>query len=184
MLTDKIPSGRVIAAVRSGREFELACQSGCNTIFLLSSTILELHDYITLAASAGKKLFIHGDMTEGLAKDAAAVEFISKLKPFGIISTRGNMIKQAKSLGLCTVQRFFVVDGQSVKTALDTVRQIKPDYAEIMPGIACKVIKEFSADGFKTIAGGLITTSSEAVQALSSGAVAVSTSCQSLWKTK
>ena len=72
------------------------------------------------------------DMTDGLGKDASAVEYVLKLGVFGVISTRGNIIKTARALGLCTVQRFFIVDGQSVKTALDTVHQTKPSYAELI----------------------------------------------------
>ena len=122
----------IIAAVRSRYEFEKAVVSEAENIFLLSANIIELLWYINTAKAHNKRLFLHMDMTDGLGKDASAVEYVLKLGVFGVISTRGNIIKTARALGLCTVQRFFIVDGQSVKTALDTVHQTKPSYAELI----------------------------------------------------
>ena len=178
---DIFGNGRIIAAVRSRSEFEKAFSEKPENIFLLAGTILEL-PYLAMAAKEhGKRLFLHMDMIDGLGKDSAAVEFVAKLGFFGIISTRGNIIKQAKGLGLCTVQRFFIVDGQSMKTALDTVRQTKPSYAELMPGLVYKAIEEFAAEQIPIIAGGLINSKAEIELAMRSGAVAVSTSESTLW---
>ena len=172
---------RIIAAVRSRYEFEKAVTSEAENIFLLSANIIELLWYINTAKAHNKRLFLHMDMTDGLGKDAAAVEYVSKLGVFGVISTRGNIIKTARSLGLCTVQRFFIVDGQSVKTALETVHQTKPSYAELMPGLVYKAIREFSTESTPIIAGGLVNTAEEIKTAFDAGAVAVSTSESSLW---
>ena len=171
----------IIAAVRSRYEFEKAVVSEAENIFLLSANIIELLWYINTAKAHNKRLFLHMDMTDGLGKDASAVEYVSKLGVFGVISTRGNIIKTARSLGLCTVQRFFIVDGQSVKTALDTVHQTKPSYAELMPGLVYKAIREFSAESTPIIAGGLVNSAEEVNAAFEAGAVAVSTSESGLW---
>ncbi len=171
----------IIAAVRSKKEFDAALNSRSQVIFLLSGTISELPAFLHAAHKCSKKLFLHLDMIEGLAGDAAGVEYAAGLAPDGIISTRGNLIKLAKGYGLCTVQRFFIVDGRSVETALDTLRKTKPAYAELMPGLVCKAIRAFSATGLPVIAGGLITTSDEAKAAFASGAYAVSTSAETLW---
>lgn len=93
----------------------------------------------------------------------------------------GNLIKFAKSCGLCTVQRFFIVDGRSVETALDTLRQTKPMFAELMPGLVCKTVRTFSETGLPIIAGGLVTTPEEVRDAFEAGAYAVSTSARLLW---
>lgn len=171
----------IIAAVRSRREFETALACRTTAIFLLAGAILDLPAYIAAANQADKKLFIHMDMIDGLGKDAAAVEYVAKLAPYGIISTRGNIIKLAKNLGLCTVQRFFIVDGRSVATAKDTVRQTKPAFAELMPGLVGKAIREFCSENLPIIAGGLVSDPAEVKSSLAAGAVAVSTSEQSLW---
>ena len=171
----------VIAAVRSKQELEHALCSRAEVIFLLSGTISELPALLRAAHRMGKKLFLHLDMIEGLAKDAAGVEYAAGLAPDGIISTRGNLIKLAKSYGLCTVQRFFIVDGRSVETALDTLRQTKPTFAELMPGLVCKAVRTFSESGIPVIAGGLVTAPEEVREAFEAGAYAVSTSAKALW---
>ena len=60
--------------------------------------------------------------------------------------------------------------------------QGKPDYVEILPGVIPRVIAEL-AHGMNTplIAGGLIKTKEEVVAALGAGAVAVSTTAESVW---
>ena len=77
---------RIIAAVRSRYEFEKAVTSEAENIFLLSANIIELLWYINTAKAHNKRLFLHMDMTDGLGKDAAAVEYVSKLGVFGVIS--------------------------------------------------------------------------------------------------
>lgn len=171
----------VIAAVRTKNEWHAALNGRAEVIFLLSGTISELPLLLREAHGKGKKLFWHLDMIDGLASDAAGVEYVAGLAPDGIISTRGNLIKLAKGYGLCTVQRFFIVDGRSVQTALDTLHQTKPAFAELMPGLVCKAIRAFSATGLPIIAGGLITTPEEVKDAFAAGAYAVSTSAQLLW---
>lgn len=173
---------RIISAVRCKKDFEKALTSKPENIFLLSGNILELMEYISKANEHKKRLFLHMDMIDGLGKDSAAVEFIARLGVFGVISTRGNIIKHANALGLCTVQRFFIVDSRSLTTALETVHQTKPSYAELMPGIVCKAISEFSKEQTLVIAGGLINTVSEAENAFNMGATAVSTSEYLLWE--
>lgn len=175
------PKKSIIAAVRTENEWKAALNSRADVLFLLSGTISALPELLNEAHLRHKKLFWHLDMIDGLAKDAAGVEYVSHLSPDGIISTRGNLIKFAKSCGLCTVQRFFIVDGRSVETALDTLRQTKPMFAELMPGLVCKTVRTFSETGLPIIAGGLVTTPEEVRDAFEAGAYAVSTSARLLW---
>ena len=92
-------------------------------------------------------------------------------------------IKIARENDVKTIQRFFVVDSRAIGTAVEMIESAKPDMIEIMPGVAYKAIKEFS-ECIKTpvIAGGLIETDKEVEMAIASGAVAVSTGNQSLWR--
>ena len=121
-------------------------------------------------------------MTEGIAKDSCGVEFLAKSGADGIISTRSNMLRYAKELGLYTLQRFFIIDAQSVKTSVESARQVSPDFIEIMPGLVTKVITRIkSSVSVPIITGGLIETKHEIMEALSAGAAAVSTSNPVLW---
>ena len=172
----------IIAAVRNERDMEKALQSGVESIFYLSPNILTLDETVRGAHEVDKKIFLHMDLAEGIGKDKAGIEYVKQKGVDGVISTRVNIIKAAREAGLFTVQRFFIVDSQSVNTTLEGIKASKPDMIEIMPGIATKVIADLKAKlNSPIIAGGMIESRLEVRDALQSGATAVSTSKRELW---
>ena len=172
----------IIAAVRTKSDFYDALESGVNIIFELSPDILTIGQKIRLAHESGKRLFVHLDLAEGIGKDRLGIEYLKQLGIDGIISTRLNIIKAAKDAGLFAVQRFFILDSQSLNTTAETFKATKADMIEIMPGTVYKVIRKLSAQtATPIIAGGLIDTASEAEEAFLNGAAAVSAGKKSLW---
>ena len=125
------------------------------------------------------------DFAEGIGRDKIGLEFVKQKGAEGILSTKVGMIKQAKEIGLITVQRFFIVDSHSVDTAVDSIRIARPDIVEIMPGIVCKKIAEFAGRVKTTIlAGGLLESEEDVENALKAGARGVSTADRKLWDYK
>ena len=175
-------SRRVAAAVRTEEDFLASLKSDVDVIFLLYSSILAVGEHIVKSRQEGKKAFIHMDFTEGIGKDRAGLEYIKGLGADGILTTKTNMIRPAKDIGLVTVQRFFIVDSHSVDTAVESIRIAKPDVVEIMPGVVCKKIREF-AEKVSTpiLAGGLIEFKEDVDNAIAAGATAVSTANRELW---
>ncbi len=182
MNADLFAKSRVIAAAHGKSGFDAALACPLDNFFVLGVTLSELPFVIAAAKEKQKRLFVHIDTIDGLGKDSAAVDFVAKLAPFGIISTRSGVVKYAKSCGLCVVQRFFLIDRQSVRTALDSLQSTAPDFVECMPGTVCKAFGEFASVGIPVIAGGLIETSDEVTGAFAAGAAAVSTSEKTLWQ--
>lgn len=175
----------IIAAVRNDRELEAARNSRIKIIFCLSPNILTLEETVKSVHEAGKKIFLHMDLAEGVGKDKPGLMYVKKMGVDGIISTRVNIIKAAREAGLFTVQRFFIVDSQSVATTLESIKASRPDMIEVMPGIVTKVISDLKASlNIPIIAGGLIETRKEIEEAIHSGASAVSTGRQELWGRK
>lgn len=175
-----LESNPIIAAVKDER-FKEAIESPSEVIFLLGGNLLTLARRINAAHEKGKFIFIHLDLTEGVGKDRAGVEFLARSGADGIISTKTGLIRIANEMGLTTVQRFFVYDSHGVGSINETLASSRPDIIEIMPGTVGKVIKSFSGRGTPLIAGGLIETKQEATEALSLGALAVSTGKNELW---
>ena len=124
----------VAAAVRTEEDFSAALESKVDVIFLLYSSIMTVEAQIERAHKAGKKALIHMDFAEGIGKDRAGLHFIKLKGADDILTTKTNMIRPAKDIGLVTVQRFFIVDSHSVDTAVESIRIAKPDVVEIMPG--------------------------------------------------
>lgn len=178
-------SKRVAASVRTEEDFIAALKSKVDVIFLQYTSILTVRDQIERCHKAGKKALIHMDFSEGIGKDRAGLEFLKRLGADGILTTKTNMIRPARDLGLITVQRFFIVDSHSVDTAVESIRIAKPEVVEIMPGVVVKKIREF-AEKVNTpiLVGGLLELEEEVDAALDAGATAVSTACRRLWDYK
>ena len=178
-------TGKVIAAVRSEQEFSKAVESGVTTVFDLQPDLFVLESRVRIAHEKNKKYLLHLDLATGIGKDESGLKFIRQSGADGVISTRVNIIKKAREMGLFTVQRFFIVDSHSIETTLEAIHTAKPDMIEIMPGLLPKVVSALvQKTDVPIIAGGLIETKKEAEGMLSYGATAVSCGEKTLWEEK
>ena len=186
VFSDKMKQNPIIIGIKDLSNLDDALQSDCEIVFLLCGTIFNLKELTTRIKNSGKLVFIHVDLVEGFSKDATALKYINEeIKPDGIISTKNSQLKVAKSLGLLTVQRIFIIDSLSIDTAIKASQAIEPDAIEIMPGIMPRITKQLSSElDVPVIVGGLISEEDEIVNALSNGALGVSTSCKNLWRFK
>lgn len=170
----------VIAAIRDDG-WEKALRSPAQVLFYLSAELLSVRTRIRQAHEAGKILLVHMDLAEGIGKDRAGIRYLAQYGVDGIISTKGQLIRTAREMGLLTVQRFFALDSKGMESIDETLRTSTPHLIEIMPGVIGKAIRRFSGCGIPVIAGGLVETKAEVTEALGCGAAAVSTGRESLW---
>lgn len=177
---DSIGRAPIIAAIHD-RQWDEVLDSPVDVLFYLRANILTIKEKITEAHAKGKYIFIHLDLCEGVGKDKAGIEFLANCGVDGVVTTRAQNIRQAKELGLLTVQRFFALDSQGLASIDEMINTAKPDLIEIMPGVITKIIDRFSKCNIPVIAGGLIETKAEVTGAIGSGAIAVSTGCRDLW---
>lgn len=164
--------------------FESIIKSECDIVFLLNGDILTLKKKIALLHKYDKKVFVHLDMIYGLASSPISVDYIkNELNVDGIITTKTNIVKRAIELNINVVQRFFFIDSMSLENAIESLRKVKPQAIEIMPGVIPKIIKKINKiyPDIPIICGGLIDNKEEIINGLSSGAMAISTSNSSLW---
>lgn len=172
----------VVAAVRDDKDFDTALKSPAAVIFALNANIMNLTEIVKKSEKYSKTVFIHIDIADGIGKDVKGLSYVLSCGIHGIISTRSSLIKSAKEIGLTTVQRFFAVDSHSMDTAYENIRQAKPDLIEIMPGIIPGVISEMKKRvSVPLIAGGLIETKEQVIDALRAGASGISTGKSQLW---
>ena len=182
-MLERLQVNPIIAAVRNAEGMKAALDSETTTIFLLNSDIFNLKNLVDEIKGRGKSAFIHFDFVEGLGNDNKAVDYIAEIiRPDGIISTRGNLIRHAKECGLFAIQRFFLIDSQSYHTAIKQVQAVKPDMIEIlpglMPGVIVRICKEVS---MPVIAGGMIDSKQDIIAILKAGAMGASTGKIGLW---
>ena len=173
----------VIAAVKDETGLKECLYSESQIIFLLFGDICSVGRYVEIAKSAGKMVFVHMDLINGLGNKEVAVDFIREHTGVdGIISTKPQLVKRAKELGLFGILRIFVIDSMAFGNIEKQCASLVPDAVEILPGLMPKIIKKLcSTVNVPIIAGGLISDKEDVMNALNAGAVAISVPNQRVW---
>lgn len=168
----------VILAVKDEKSLKKALASDCKIIFLLFGNICTIEQYTKSAKQHDKYVFVHLDLVDGISNREIAIDFINQYtQADGVISTRPRLLKYAKKFDLITVLRIFMLDSMALENGYHNIDYSNPDMIEILPGIATKafpLIKEYC--NIPIIAGGLIRTKQDILQALTDGATAISSS--------
>lgn len=173
----------IIAAVKDDQGLEQALRTGCPVIFMLFGTVCNIDQLVSAVKKAGKLVFVHADLIDGLASREVAVEFIKDCGADGIISTKPAIIKYARERGLLTVHRFFVIDSMALTNVMKYMATGGADMIEIMPATMPKIIGKITkVCRVPVIAGGLISDAEDVSLALKAGAAAVSTTDAEIWK--
>lgn len=172
----------IIAAVKDEAGLAAALESDVAVIFLLYGDVLNIGDMICRAHAAGKVVFVHLDLVDGLAPREVSVEFIARhTAANGVLSTKANLTRRAKELGLVAIQRFFLLDSMAIENISRHLGPDTSDLIEVLPGLMPKIIRRVQASGKPVIAGGLITDKEDVTGALGAGAVAVSATNPAVW---
>lgn len=182
-LLERLADGPVIASVKSEEGLTAALESSVPVIFLLYGTLLDIGPLTRRIAAAGKTAFVHLDLIEGLASREVSVDFIAATAAAGIISTKPQLIRRGRELGLVAIQRFFLLDSMALQNIEKHLAQDNPDLIEVLPGLMPAVIRHLAqVTGRPIIAGGLIERKEDVLAALTAGAVAVSTTNPQVWQ--
>lgn len=173
----------VIAAVKDKAQLEACLSSPCEIVVLLFGDICTLRNLVEAAKGAKKLVIVHADLISGLSQKEIVADYMKQdIHADGIISTRPNLTRRAKSIGLFAILRVFIIDSM----ALDSLFRLKPaevaDVIELLPGVIPKAIRStWDATHLPLIVGGLIEDKKDVMAALSAGAIGVSTSNVALW---
>lgn len=173
----------VIPAIKNELYLDEAIESGSEIVFVIMSNLLNIKEIVKKLKEAGKIVFVHVDMIEGLSSSNYGVEYVKNHTELdGIITTKHNIVGFAKKSGICVIQRFFILDSFSFKNTIAHIRDNKPDAVEILPGVMPKIIKRIcNLVNVPVITGGLIDEKEDIISALNGGAEGVSTTANNLW---
>ncbi len=180
----KIKEKQLIAAIKDDEGLERVLKTDIGVVFVLYGDMLSLEETVKRIREAGKAAIVHMDLIAGLSAKEISVDYIKqKVHADGIISTKQNLIKRAKELGVFTVMRFFVLDSMALVNLNKQCSAVVPDCIEILPGLMPKIIKRLvDSEPYPLIAGGLISDDEDIRYALQAGAIAVSTTNMHLIK--
>lgn len=176
----------IIASVTDLNQLDVALSSPCQIIFLLTGNIFNLKEVSNKIFEKNKELYIYVDEIDGFSKDSWGLEYIIKNIPLsGIITSKSNLVKQSKNMGVFTIQRMFIHDIISLNKLFHSIRECRPHGIEILPGIIPKIIQHIvDITKIPLIAGGLIFEKDDINISLKSGAIAISTSNIHIWYDK
>lgn len=183
-LLELLADGPVIASVKDEAGLEAAVNSDVSVVFLLFGDVVTISGLVKRAHDAGKVVFVHLDLVDGLASREASVDFVARYtEADGVLSTKAALTRRAKELGLMAIQRFFLLDSMAISNIAKHLSPDTSDMIEVLPGLMPKVIRRVCGVTDKpVIAGGLITDKEDVTGALAAGAVAVSATNPAVWE--
>lgn len=175
----------IIATVEP-HNIEDALDSSASLILLINASIGDILDEKLKEINKIKPILIHTDLVKGISREKEGIEFVCKhMSPFGIVSTKSNVIRAAKRHNVLTVQRIFLIDTSSLSIAISNIKQNDPDVVEVMPGIATSIIGKIKESIDKPIiVGGLISQEDQIDKAIEEGVDGISLSNNKLWNYK
>lgn len=182
-LLELLADGPVIAAVKDADGLAQALRSDVPVLFLLYGDILTIRDTVARVREAGKRVFVHLDLMEGLSSREISADFIAQTTDAdGVISTKAALTRRARELGLVAIQRIFLLDSMALKNVERHFSTEAADLVEVLPGLMPKIIRRlWQSTGKPIIAGGLISDKEDVTGALGAGAVAVSSTNPAVW---
>lgn len=183
ILKEKLEDCPVVAAVRDEKGLDQALDSECGVIFILFGDLLNIEEVIRRVKEAGKLAMVHMDLIGGLGAKDVSVDFIRQnTKADGIITTKPQLIKHAKEVGLLTILRLFLLDSMAYENIGRQCAACHPDCIEVLPGVLPKVIRRIcKQERTPVIAGGLMADKEDIMTALQAGAISVSATNPELW---
>lgn len=173
----------IIVAVKDDDGLKKCIDSESRVIFVLYGDVLTIPDIVTKIKDAGKLAMVHIDLITGLSSKEITVDFLKKYtKADGIITTKPNLVKRAKELGLYTVLRFFLIDSMAYENIDRQVKVAKPDIIEVLPALMPKIVsKVCKLSPTPVIAGGLVSEKEDVMTLLQAGAISISSTNENVW---
>ncbi|KKK36309.1 glycerol-3-phosphate responsive antiterminator GlpP [Mesobacillus campisalis] len=175
---------KILPACSNMKDFERFLTSPYELGVFLEMHVAQLKNVSAMAEAHGKKMLYHVDMIQGIKSDDYSTEFIcQEYKPYGLISTKSNVILKARQKGILAVQRVFLLDSHALEKSYKLIKKTQPDFIEVLPGAMPHLIAEVrEVAGIPLFAGGFIRSVEDVENALNAGAVAVTTSQKDIWK--
>lgn len=174
----------VIASVKNDEDVAAVLDTQCPVVFVLFGSIVTIPSIVETLKNAGRTVFVDVDLIDGFSNKTVVVDFLQQhTRTDGVLSTKAMMAKHAKSVGLLSIHRIFLVDSFSYHNLPKQVGISGADAVEILPGCMPKVLSWVREDtDLPIIAGGLVCDKEDVMSALGAGAMAIASSNRDVWK--
>ena len=174
----------IIPAIKTHKKLEQFLKSENQYGVLMDFQISQLPPLIKDIKKAGKKVLVHLDLIKGISSDEyGAIYLVQELKVDGIITIKPSVVKLCKKRNVMGIMRLFLKDRHSLEQSMALVERTNPDLVEVLPYMP-SILPELN-ERLKCpyLMGGLINTEDQAKTVIEGGAIAITTSKESLWQT-
>lgn len=172
----------VIATLYGAEQMDALLASQAEVAIVANIELRRLRSVISTITGAGKIAIVNIDSCDGISPDKGGVDYLVDLGASSLLSTRVATIQRANKAGLLTMQKVFVTDRSTWPRSLKAIEQSDPNLVQIMPAPMLAHISEAEKQSMPPIvASGFVCGREHVQQALSSGAIAVSSSDAALW---
>jgi glycerol uptake operon antiterminator len=171
------------AAVKTGEQLQAALRGRAGVVFILRGNGLELAATVRRIHGAGKLAAVHVDLVDGLTSDISGVRWLVRAGADAIISSHGQAVRAVRAEGLVAIQRLLCISREAIDLGLGAVQRAEPDIVELLPGVILPEVAHLVLPYLAAplLAGGFIRDREDARRALAAGAMAVTTSEETLW---
>jgi glycerol uptake operon antiterminator len=183
-LESLLEQSRIIPAVRAPELLSKATAAASKIVYLLCGTPENIGEMAAQANACGKVPIVNLDLVSGFARDAAAIEFLSRRGIRGIISTHQVPLRAARGLGLFAIQRTFLLDSAALQSSLRSIAQTRLDAIEVLPAIVAPyLVRELNREHstLPVIAGGLVQSLRQIQDLIDQGVNSVSVGNPDYW---
>lgn len=182
-IIDMLESSPIVAAIKNDEGLSECLKSECNLVFILYGTVCDIAEAVEKIKNDGRTAIVHADLIQGLSARNEAVDYIKhSTRADGIISTKSSLVRYAMDIGMIGILRTFIIDSIAMENIHRQIHSISPDMIEIMPGIMPEIIERIKRfTDTPVIAGGLIASKKNVMDAFNAGADAISTTKKELW---
>lgn len=174
----------IIPTVRKLKDFDDALKSVSKVVFLSDVHIGNLEILVKKCHEHKKMVLVNTDLIGGFNADIIGVKLLKDLfKVDGIIASNSMVINLSKSIGLYTIQRFFLIDSRGVDSGLKILKTSKSDAIEILPGLICTEFRDQirQVSDAPLIGAGFIKEKPTIYNIYKNGFMGVTTSKKDLW---
>lgn len=174
----------IIPSIKQRKELDLFFKTRYPIGLISDSHIGNLKALSELYKKHNKKVLVNTELLGGFLPDKTGLKLLKNMYYVdGIISSNAQVINMSKSVGLFTVERFFLLDSVAFNNVLKTLTKSSADVVELLPSLVAYDYHKTIVDACKKpiLVGGFINSRERVKLAENLKFSGVTTSSQNAW---
>jgi len=184
-LKQKFVKQSVVPSARTMEELENIIEKSDHEMIMVKfgdvNTLPGILDFIK---KNHRKVLLHHDSLRGLARDYQGLEYLANLGVQYLITTKPQMVKSIRKLGMHPLLCLFLIDSDALRTGLKSIAETSPEVVIVMPSsVPKKAVLEIKKKARVPVIGGGMAFDEYALQmGRRNGFHAIVASQENLWK--